>query len=340
MRFSARIGCYWKFFCTFAAISRNIESSKMINRTLLRTKTVQVLYAMYTKHNLDLHAAESELAMSARKSYDLYNYILMLLVEVYNAACTKNELAHNRLSGIGNAETVNERFINNRFIKQLAENNRLRVYAEDARLSWADRQDFVKGMMNSVLHSEYYLNWLKTETDDYDTDKELWRKIARKELTDNDELADTIEEDNVYWQCGLDLVIEFTIKTIKTFAEENGSEQPLLPMFDEAKGENMKYATDLIDNVLLNDAKTDEEIVKYLKNWDYNRISLIDKVVLKCAIGEMETSRNTPHNIIINEYVEIAKYFSSPKNAKFVNGILDRISTERKAASPFEQTLS
>lgn len=304
----------------------------MINRTLLRTKTVQVLYAMYVKQNLDLHAAESEIAVSAKKSYDLYNYILMLLVEIHNMACLRNELTNNRLSDINKKEAIiSDRFIGNRFIRQLADNYTLRKYAETEKLTWADHQDTVKSLLNSILSSEYYTKWLESETDNYGNDCELWRKIVRKELTDSEDLAASIEEDNVYWVCGLDLIIEFVIKTIKMFEESNGANQPLLPMFDKDKGEDLKYATDLIDTVIINNAKTDEDIIAHLKNWELNRIPLMDKVILKCAMGEMTANSNTPHNIVINEYVEIAKYFSSLKSAKFINSVLDKMASARQA---------
>lgn len=289
---------------------------------------------MFVKHNFDISAAEKEIALSARKSYDLYHYLLLLLVDVHHAATVRNDISMSRLGDTRGAEVVADRFIDNRFINQLAKNDALQTYANEEKLTWAEHQDFVKSILNDILQSEYYKSYIDADGSDYDADKELWRKVVRKELTDNEELYAVVEEDNIYWVNGLDLIIEFVIKTIKQFDEERGDGQELLPMFDPAKGEGLKYATDLIDDVVLNSEKTDDQIEKHLKNWELNRIPTMDMVILKCAISELDSNEKTPANIVINEYVEIAKFFSSPKSAKFINGVLDRMASERKE-NPF-----
>lgn len=297
----------------------------MINRTLLRTKSVQVLYSMYVKQNLDLVMAESEINMSARKSYDLYHYILLLMVEIHRAAYLRNDMINNRKGETRGQAAIADRFINNRFIGQLAENRALLTYAGEEKLSWAENQDVVKNILNSVLASDYYAEYISAETDSYQADKDLWRKILKQTIINSDDFDNTLEDNNIYWYTGFDLIIEFIIKTIKNFKEENQDEQELLPMFDKEKGEDLNYAVELIDHVLLHSGETDEAIKARLNNWELERIPTMDKVILKCALAEMSLNALTPRSIIINEYVEIAKYFSSPKSANFVNGVLDKM---------------
>lgn len=313
---------FFLYFCTVK------YATTMINRTLLRTKTVQVLYSMYVKHDIDLVMAESELATSARKSYDLYNSLLLLLVEVHRLACMRNDVIHNRIGERRGENAISERFIRNRFINQLAENDMLNTYVAEEKLSWADHPEIAKSILDNILASDYYQNYNTDTGNTYDTDRELWRKIVKNEFINNDALESTIEDINSHWAVGADLILQFVIKTIKTFDPVNENRQPLLAMFDKAKGENLQYATMLIDNVLLHNSATDAQITKYLKDWDYNRLPLMDKVIIKCGIEEMSANKETPVPILINEYIEIAKSFSSPQSARFINGILDKIAKE------------
>lgn len=207
----------------------------------------------------------------------------------------------------------------------MAENRALLTYAGEEKLSWAENQDVVKNILNSVLASDYYAEYISAETDSYQADKDLWRKILKQTIINSDDFDNTLEDNNIYWYTGFDLIIEFIIKTIKNFKEENQDEQELLPMFDKEKGEDLNYAVELIDHVLLHSGETDEAIKARLNNWELERIPTMDKVILKCALAEMSLNALTPRSIIINEYVEIAKYFSSPKSANFVNGVLDKM---------------
>ena len=297
----------------------------MINRALLRTKSVQVLYSMYVKQNLDLTLAESEIAMSAQKSYELYHYIMLLMIEVQHTARIRNEAIFNRLGENRGKEAIDNRFINNRFIQQLEANEELQSRVTDEKLSWSGKQDVVKSILKSVLESDYYAEYIANKEDNYQADKELWRKILKKEILDSEDVEKVLEDENLYWYSGVDLIVEFIIKTIKMFDSETGSEQPLLPKFDTAKGESLQYAIDIVDQVLLHSAESDEVIKSHLQNWELHRVPIIDRVILKCAIAEMTTNPMTPKSIIINEYVEIAKHFSSPKSAKFINGVLDKL---------------
>lgn len=298
----------------------------MINRALLRTKVVQVLYASFIKGNADLNTVESELKYSIEKAYDLYNYILLFMVEMKRYADLRNEAVLSRLDKSGTTECVSQRFLSNKFIAQLAENKQLISYAETNGLTWADNQDLLKNIFGRMVESDYYRQYIKTEASDYDADKMLWRNLLKNELIDNPDFESQLEYMSIYWMDDIHIVYSFVLKTIKQFKSETGDDQPLLPMFKNTSDRD--YAIELADKTILNSDKLDEIIAKYLRNWDLERIAFMDMVILKTAIAELLYCPTIPANVTLNEYIDIAKFYSSPKSSKFVNGILDRIVTD------------
>lgn len=316
----------------------------MINRRLLRVKTVQILYSAYIKRNFDISTATAEVENSALKSYDLYNLLLQLLVDIHHTACLRNDIVNSRLGDAKGAGAVDDKLINNRFLLQLANNRTLVNYLNNRKLSWVEHQDIVKQILNDILQSEYYSKYIASDTDSYDNDKSFCRDIVKREFMYNDDLYTAIEEENIYWIDGFDLIVDFVVKTIKNAQAPDSRSQGtdkddergdsvvaddsklLLPMYDTQKGENISFATRVIEQVLLNDEKANDEITSYLKGWDFSRILLIDKILLKCAIAELSLYPNVPIQIITNEYTELAKQFSTPNSSKFINRVVNDMS--------------
>lgn len=297
----------------------------MINRALIRIKIVQILYSYHTNKGKSLHAAEQELLLSLEKTYELYNLLLLLAVDITKYGEKRIEMGKNKLRPTKEELSPNTRFINNKFIAQLAVNTDLAKYVKDNSLSWAEHADLVKGLYDRILASSVYKEYMESKESSYDLDKQLWRKIYRKIFMPDEALNDRLEDICIYWNDDIEIVVSFIEKTIKRFVEEKGIAQELLPMYNEE--EDKQFAVKLLRNIISEDERFNALIDEHAKNWEVDRIAFIDVVIMKAALGELTDFPTIPVSVTLNEYIEIAKVYSTDKSSIFVNGILDNIVT-------------
>lgn len=300
----------------------------MINRILIRIKVLQIVYSFYQNGNSDLKVAENELLFSLRKSYDLYHYFLLLIIEVTNLQKRTLDIKKNKYMPTHAELNPNTRLIDNRFAAQVAENAALQKYVAEQGLSWANDEEFVKNVLDIILASELYNEYLDNENDSYETDKEFWRCVFKKLICGNEVIEDFLEDKSIYWNDDIEIVETFTLKTIKKFEEKNGSKQELLPMFKDL--EDHSFAIKLFRQTLLKGAEYRERINNHMKNWETERIANMDLIIMQVALAEIMTFPSIPINVTLNEYIDTAKYYSTPKSGNFINGILDSIVSELK----------
>lgn len=300
----------------------------MINRILIRIKVLQIVYSFYQNGNSDLKVAENELLFSLRKSYDLYHYFLLLITEVTNLQKRTLDIKKNKYMPTHAELNPNTRLIDNRFAAQVAENAALQKYVAEQGLSWANDEEFVKSVLDIILASDLYNEYLDNENDSYETDKEFWRCVFKKLICGNEVIEDFLEDKSIYWNDDIEIVETFTLKTIKKFEEKNGSKQELLPMFKDL--EDHSFAIKLFRQTLLKGAEYRERINNHMKNWETERIANMDLIIMQVALAEIMTFPSIPINVTLNEYIDTAKYYSTPKSGNFINGILDSIVSELK----------
>lgn len=300
----------------------------MINRILIRIKVLQIVYSFYQNGNSDLKVAENELLFSLRKSYDLYHYFLLLIIEVTNLQKRTLDIKKNKYMPTHAELNPNTRLIDNRFAAQVAENAALQKYVVEQGLSWANDEEFVKSVLDIILASDLYNEYLDNENDSYETDKEFWRCVFKKLICGNEVIEDFLEDKSIYWNDDIEIVETFTLKTIKKFEEKNGSKQELLPMFKDL--EDHSFAIKLFRQTLLKGAEYRERINNHMKNWETERIANMDLIIMQVALAEIMTFPSIPINVTLNEYIDTAKYYSTPKSGNFINGILDSIVSELK----------
>ena len=300
----------------------------MINRILIRIKVLQIVYSFYQNGNSDLKVAENELLFSLRKSYDLYHYFLLLIIEVTNLQKRTLDVKKNKYMPTHAELNPNTRLIDNRFAAQVAENAALQKYVAEQGLSWANDEEFVKSVLDIILASDLYNEYLDNENDSYETDKEFWRCVFKKQICGNEVIEDFLEDKSIYWNDDIEIVETFTLKTIKKFEEKNGSKQELLPMFKDL--EDHSFAIKLFRQTLLKGAEYRERINNHMKNWETERIANMDLIIMQVALAEIMTFPSIPINVTLNEYIDTAKYYSTPKSGNFINGILDSIVSELK----------
>ncbi len=300
----------------------------MINRILIRIKVLQIVYSFYQNGNNDLKVAENELLFSLRKSYDLYHYFLLLIIEVTNLQRRTLDARKSKYMPTDAELNPNTRLIDNRFAAQVAENAALQKYVAEQGLSWANDEEFIKNVLDIILGSDLYNEYLDNENDSYETDKEFWRSVFKKLICGNEQIEEFLEDKSIYWNDDIEIVETFTLKTIKKFEEKNGSKQELLPMFKDL--EDQSFAIKLFRQTLLKGSEYRERINKHMKNWETERIANMDLIIMQVALAEIMTFPSIPINVTLNEYIDTAKYYSTPKSGVFINGILDSIVSELK----------
>lgn len=296
----------------------------MINREIIRLKIVQITYAYYQNGGKNIDTAEKELFFSLAKAYDLYNYLLLLMVDINRIAIRSVETAQNRYNRIHEGELPSTKFIENRFITQLEVNKQLLEFQENQKRDWSNEEDFVRSLYNQIIETDYYKEYMADPTSSYAQDRELWRKIYKNIICNNERLESLLEDMSLYWNDDKFIVDTFVLKTIKRFDESKGADQELLPEFKDE--EDREFAHRLFRNTLLNADYYRKLISDNTKNWEFNRIALMDLVIMQIALAEIQTFPNIPLSVSLNEYVDIAKMYSTPRSGSYVNGLLDNIS--------------
>ena len=295
----------------------------MINRVLLRIKIIQILYSFYKSDGKSMPVAEKELFHSIEKTYDLYFHLLQLSVEITRFATDKIETKRNRLRPTEEDLNPNTRFIDNAFIAQLSENVQFVEYLSSHKLTWVNNSEIIKVLYEEVVSSDFYAEYMNVSETGYAADKDIWRKIFKKIILQSEVLDDSIQDQNIYWTDDIEMVVSFIIKTIKRFDSANGEDQPLLPMFKDQ--EDAEFASKLMRSVLTKANMLREMIDKNTKNWELDRIAFMDIVIMEVALAELLDFPTIPVNVTLNEYIEIAKTYSTEKSGTFINGVLDNI---------------
>ena len=294
----------------------------MINREIIRIKIVQLTYAYYQNGNKNIDTAEKELFFSLSKAYDLYNYLLSLITAVTKEAQRRLEVAQARAKREGTPEP-SPKFVYNRFALQLAENKQLNDFLSTQKLSWADSDVFIGQLFEKIEQSDIYQEYMNSAEDNYELDRELWRKLYKTFIQVNEDLESILEDQSLYWNDDKDIVDTFVIKTIKRFTEQEGAKPELLPEWDSE--EEKDFARKLFRSAILNADEYQHYMSEASRNWDFSRLAYMDIILMQIAIAEMMTLPNVPINVTINEYVEIAKFYSTSKSGGYINGMLDAI---------------
>ena len=294
----------------------------MINRELIRIKIVQLTYAYYQNGHHNMDTAEKELLFSLSKAYDLYNYLLGLIVAITQEERRRVDIATRRAEREG-TETPSQRFAFNKFATQLEENKQLNLFMEDKKMSWENDVEAVRKLCDQIEQSPLYQEYMMSDAEDYETDRELWRRIYRTLIQGNEDLDAILEEKSLYWNDDKEIVDTFVLKTIKRFDPANKADQELLPEYDDT--EDREYALKLFRSTILNADTYQRYMSETSRNWNFSRLAYMDVVLMQIAIAEMLTFPNIPISVTINEYVDLAKLYSTPKSGGYINGMLDAI---------------
>jgi N utilization substance protein B len=294
-------------------------------------------YAYYQNDGKTPDEAEKELVFSLEKSYELYITLLQLLVELKKVGDVKLDVVKSRADRLGAEAVVNERFVNSKFAQQLAQNKELAEKCEELGVDWSHEEMFVRSLYDKIIASEFYKKYMAHETTTYEEDREFWRMLYRKFICGNVDLEQVLEEKSLYWNDDKYIVDSFVMKTIKHLEEKDGAESKLLEMYES--DDDRLFASKLFRKTLLN-----EEFLRKLiadnssEGWDFSRLALMDVIIMQVALSEIINFPDIPLDVTFNEYLDIAKLYSTQRSSAYINGMLDTIVKKLKEEKKIKKT--
>lgn len=295
----------------------------MITRILIRIKVVQMLYSyLLTKEGRTVKDAKKELAKSLDKAYELYISMLVLMIDLTDYHDFKLDLAKHKYLPTEHDMNPNTKFADNKFIAKLRDCEALKEYLSDNPISWRDDIIFMKLMHEKVVNSATYKEYMESETSSLEDDCFFWREILKKIVFVDDDLHEILESKSVYWNDDLNIMGTFVIKTIKQFSS-NPDTATIQSKYKDV--EDSEFGERLFDCAVRECEENNSIIDRFIQKeqWDVERIAFMDRVVLGVALSELKNFDSIPAKVTMNEFIEIGKYYSTPKSGQFINGILN-----------------
>lgn len=299
----------------------------MLTRRHIRVKVMQSLYAYSQSENDNLNSEEKFLLKSMEEMYDLYLLLLDLFVEIKDHAADYMEKSQQKHLPSEEDRDPNRRFVDNEIFTLLENNTGLQNGLEARKLNhWKQDDEYVEILWNEIKNSEIYQEYMSSRSGTFQEDKEFVITIFKEIIAPNEKLYDYLEDKKITWLDDLPLVNTAIVKMLQKL--QSGKEHALTRLFKNA--EDKEYAIQLFRKTLLNDNSLAAEMEGKTPNWDRERIADLDAILIKMAICEFLKFPSIPVKVTINEYLEIAKEYSTPKSSIFINGILDKLSKEYK----------
>ena len=306
----------------------------MLSRRHLRIKVLQALYAFTVSSNDRLDLGEKELLRSLDKLYEIYIYQLSLIIEIVNFA--RKRLEENKLKFFPTEDDLNpsNRFVENKLYEKLVNNIDFQDYIQKFKINWSDQEDMIRKFMTEIRESKEFKDYLSAPESSFEDDKEIFVKIYKKFLAKSEILQFYYEEKSIYWSDDFHASNLLAIKTIKSW-EPSWDNRVKLPLFfiDGSSGkddEDKEFIVNLFRKTILRSDEYDKLIDDKVKNWEMDRIAIMDVLLIKMALVEILESPFIPVKVTLNEYIELAKSYSTPKSKIFVNGILDKLVVDLK----------
>lgn len=291
----------------------------MLGRRQIREKVVQSLYS-YHQNAIKVDDLETKMFRNISSIYDLYVYELNFLVALRQFAENQIEIAKNKFLKI--EQNPNFKFIRNQVLENIENNQeRLSHTSKNANLKWDMYETLLGNIFQKMKNGKRYQDFMQEEGYSFSEDQKFVGKLFLRYVAENEDFRDFIAEKEMTWEDNFHIANSMVQKTIG-FMKENEPTHTLMKVFKNHDDKN--FASKLLRDSIAYYEETEKEIESYSENWDLERVSLMDKLILICAMTELKRFPLTPSRVILNEYIDIAKDFSTDKSQIFVNGILNR----------------
>lgn len=293
----------------------------MLSRRLLRVKVAKCLYAHLKSGSTSLPASQKNLVSSIDKAYDLYFQMMALIVEVARYAESRQELAKQKKLPTYEDLNPNRRFVDNGVIHLIATSDSVQDEIARRKLSWAKYPDTIKDIFNRLTETSYYKEYMSATNSSFSEDRKFVETFYTA-LDEDESLAEIIDEMSLMWNDDLSFALYMVIRTVSNLKQSH-TEVKILPQFKSE--DDLEFAKELFSTSLLQFDENQDIIDKYTRNWDVERIAFMDNLIISVAISELTTFESIPVKVTLDEWIDIAKYYSSPSSSTFVNGVLDKI---------------
>lgn len=300
----------------------------MISRRQLRIKVLQSLYAYYKTGREDMRRSEKELHLNIGKAYELYHYLLLLIIDVALYAESRIEIGRNKKIPTPQDLNPNTRFIENKLIEQLRNNEHLLRFVDQHKLNWVNYPELIKDIYNRLIESEEYAAYMSAEESSYADDKRLLTFMFTHIIFSSELLCSILEEQSIYWNDDLEFITSMIVKTFKKYKEEDGADKALMDLYKNKEDED--YVVKLYRQSIIHRDEYVEYIKENTRNWDLDRIAFMDILIMQIAIAELVAFPSIPTKVTLNEYLEISKFYSTSKSNVFINGVLDKVVMQLK----------
>lgn len=295
----------------------------MTSRRLIRIKVLQLLYAFSKKENVTLAEIERDLLKSMSKSTDLYYETFSLLTEIRRKAFLKIDAARNRHLVSDIDLNPNTRFIENPIFDLIEKNKKFQTYIQSNAISWADNQEMIVYFYNKLQEWPVYQKYMHRKEITFELHKQLVLDFFSEVIIQDDMFYQTLEEKNIFWNDDFELVLSIVHKTLWHIKENTTEDDDIFyPIYKPQ--EDAEFARTLMRKAYMGYEENVKLIDKFTYNWELDRISDMDKLIMTCAIAELKHFPSIPIKVTLDEYIEISKTYSSSKSSAFINGVLDK----------------
>ncbi|GAA4281579.1 transcription antitermination factor NusB [Gaetbulibacter aestuarii] len=299
----------------------------MLNRRHIRIKVMQTLYAFKGGESDDFSKDQKFLLFSIENMYKLYLMLILLLLEIQKRADSDLQKKLKKFLATSEDKNPNRKFVNNQVFEYLAENTQLKNQFETHKINnWELDNEYVDILFKAIVSSDLYAEYMQTRTSDFKEDKTFIIDIYKEIIAPNDKLYDYLEDKNLTWLDDLPIVNTNILKQLRKLKSSSGDALFVPKLYKDI--DDKQFAIDLFKKTLLNRSNLNKIIEEKTQNWEADRIATVDNILLQMAICELKNFPTIPVKVTINEYLEIAKEYSTPKSSIFINGILDKLVKE------------
>lgn len=301
----------------------------MLNRRHIRIKILHALYAFEHSEDSTVARAEKELFHSIKKMYEMYLFLMLLMTELRSIA--EQRIEEGKKKRLPSEEDLNPnmRFVENRFLKQLDHNKELASISKKEGVNWGSEPELLRRLFKMVVETPEYQDYMQADESSYEKDREVILRLFKRHLINQESLQDFFEEKSIFWADDLDLVASMVLKTFKSFSEDSDEFHPLLPLWKDPEDE-LEFVKVLFRKTISQGKDHLKMIKDNADNWEVERIALMDILLMKMALTEAREFKQIPVKVTLNEYIEISKYYSTPKSNNFINGVLDKLFAKLK----------
>ena len=307
----------------------------MLNRRHLRIKILHVLFGFYQDDERDVKRARQALDHSTLKMQELYLLLLDMIGSMQALAIDRIEAGYKKKLPSTEDLNPNTKFVTNKPLRILANSKNLRKACDERGIGWGNRQELLRTIFKGLMEHEEFTEYMASEDRGFQFDRESLVRMFRKHMVNVERFQDMLEEESIFWVDDLDLAASMVIKTIKTI-KEGDEDVELLPLWRD-DDDDKAFMEDLFTQTLAQGEQSETLIQEGAQNWELERIATTDRILMKMALAEAQTFGSIPLKVTLNEYIELSKYYSTPKSHGFINGILDQLFSKLKESGEIKK---